>query len=227
MRSPAFQFYADDFLAGTFTMNNEERGLYITLLCRQWTQGHVTTEEIARLSPAMAQPSISHVLAKFKEASQGCFQNARMESERSKQAAFRINRSESGKAGAEKRWHSHSTAIAQPMAKHSSPSPSPSPSPNKEEKKKLASLALVDAFELHPELNNSDFISAWNKWHEHLKQKRKPATVHARDLQLAKLSKLGSKKAIDAINHSIEHNWQGIFEPAIQQSSNKPGKIAV
>ena len=128
-KPPAFQFYADDFLAGTFAMTNEERGLYITLLCRQWTQGHVTADEMARLSHGMAQPMASHVFAKFQEHENGTFKNERMELERAKQAAFRINRSESGKVGANKRWHSHSTAITQPMAngmaKHSSPSPSP------------------------------------------------------------------------------------------------------
>lgn len=131
MKPPAFQFYADDFLAGTFTMSNEERGLYITLLCRQWTQGHVTADEMARLSDGMAQPLASHVFAKFKDCGNGEFKNDRMEIERDKQASFRANRSESGKLGANRRWHSHSTAIAQPMAsgmaKHSSPSPSPSP----------------------------------------------------------------------------------------------------
>lgn len=130
-KPPAFQFYADDFLAGTFAMSNEERGLYITLLCRQWTQGHVTQDEMARLSSGMAQPLASHVFAKFKKAEDGLFKNERLELERSKQASFRANRSESGKAGAEKRWHSHSTANGKPMAsgmaKHSSPSPSPSP----------------------------------------------------------------------------------------------------
>lgn len=130
-KPPAFQFYADDFLAGTFTMSNEERGLYITLLCRQWTQGHVTKDEMERLSSGMTQPLVCHVFAKFKECQNGLFKNERMESEREKQTEFRKNRSKSGKSGANARWHSHSTAIAQPMAngmaKHGSPSPSPSP----------------------------------------------------------------------------------------------------
>ncbi len=131
MKPPAFQFYADDFLAGTFAMGNEERGLYITLLCRQWTQGHVTLNEMERLSGGMAQPLATHVFAKFKEGAAGCFKNERMEQIRAEQDAFRANRSESGKLGADRRWHSHSTAngkrMASGMAKHSSPSPTPTP----------------------------------------------------------------------------------------------------
>lgn len=84
----------------------------------------------------------------------------------------------------------------------------------------------VDAFELFPALDNPEFKEAWERWHQHLKQKRKPATIHARDLQLAKLSKMGCQKAIETINHCIEHNWQGIYEAPTQQPK-KAGKIAV
>lgn len=130
---PAFQFYADDFLGGVATFNLTQRGLYITLLAIQWNQGFITQEDFESLSDgtAIAQPLAKRVLSKFQKGQDGHFRNDRLEREREKQAAFRANRSESGKAGADKRWHSHSTAIAQPMAntmaKHSSPSPSPSP----------------------------------------------------------------------------------------------------
>lgn len=126
-------------MGGSILFNLEQRGLYITLLCLQWDHGHVTEDEWLSLSSAMAQPMAKHVLAKFTKGSDGLFRNARMEEERAKQAEFRANRSESGKVGANKRWHSHSTAIAQPMDSHafanskpiandSSPSPSPSSS---------------------------------------------------------------------------------------------------
>jgi len=36
-KAPAFQFYAQDFLTGVMDMTMEERGLYITLLARQWS----------------------------------------------------------------------------------------------------------------------------------------------------------------------------------------------
>ncbi len=130
-KPPAFQFYADDFLGGVVAMNNEQRGLYITMLCIQWNNGGVTKDDFESLSSAMAQPLAKRVLSKFKLASDDLYKNERMEIERVKQSEFRANRSESGKAGAKTRWHSHSSAIAQPMAntmaKHSSPSPSPSP----------------------------------------------------------------------------------------------------
>ena len=134
MKPPAFQFYADDFLAGTVTMNFVQRGFYITLLCIQWNKGYVTPDDIADLvadGTAIAQPLANRVLAKFKVMPDGNYQNERMELERKKQEIYRENKSAAGLKGAETRWHAHSTAISTPMAKHGSPSPSPSPTPNK------------------------------------------------------------------------------------------------
>ena len=60
--------------------------------------------------------------------------NQRLENERIKQGEYREEKSKAGKAGAEKRWHNHSTPIVLPlantMANDSSPSPSPSPVKN-------------------------------------------------------------------------------------------------
>ena len=121
-------------------MTMEERGLYITLLCLNWSQGSFTEDQAKRLAmngTAIAQPSFSYVLSKFEKGTDEGYRNARLETVRANQESFRENRSESGKKGALKRWgnkknnstaiaqpsHSHSTAIAQPMAKNSSPSP--------------------------------------------------------------------------------------------------------
>ena len=61
-------------------------------------------------------------------------------------------------------------------------------------------------------LQTPAFQEAWGRWNDHLRQKRKPATYHALDLQLKKLEGWGEKRAIAAINNSIMGNWQGIFE---------------
>lgn len=130
MKPPAFQFYPDDFLGGTMTMNHEERGFYILLLCLQWTQCGISPDDFDRLGRGMAQPSVDHVKSKFDLGSDGMLRQHRLEKVRAEQSQYRANRSESGKAGAEARWHSHSTAIAQPMASGMAKNSSPSPSPN-------------------------------------------------------------------------------------------------
>ncbi len=195
-------------------MTNEEKGVYITALCIQWNKGGVTEDEMERLSRAMALPSITHVKAKFKQCSDGLFRNQRLELERRKQKEYRENRRKSGELGAKRRWHSHSTAIAQPMASGMAKDGSPSPSTNSKTKQ----------VEVFPEaLRTTEFKEAWNRWNEHLKQKKKTPTSHAQDLQLSKLEKMGVNQAIITLNHCIEHNWQGIYEP-IGNSAPPPPK---
>lgn len=136
MKAPAFQFYADDFIGGTITMSHEERGLYVLALCIQWGQGSLAHDDIERLGNGMAQPSLSKVKAKFELGEDGRLRQHRMEKERLKQAAYRAERSESGKKGAKSKWANGSangpandSAIKEPMANAWPPSPSPSPSP--------------------------------------------------------------------------------------------------
>jgi len=62
-------------------------------------------------------------------------------------------------------------------------------------------------------IDTESFSEAWNKWLGHLKQKRKPATAHAQELQLKKLANMGEKRAIQTLYHCIEKGWQGIYEP--------------
>jgi len=144
MNPPAFQFYADDFLAGTMDLSPEEVGAYIRLLCAQWSRGYIVPDP-ARIDRIAGCPVPPVVLAKFDQGEDGNLRNARLEREREKQNEFRNGRSEAGKKGAAKRWQKNSSAIAKPspshglanglaidlplangMANDSSPSPSPS-----------------------------------------------------------------------------------------------------
>lgn len=132
MKPPAFQFYADDFLAGTITMSHAERGLYIQLLCLQWAQGSVAVQDVEALASGIPT---SRVVSKFEQVD-GQLRNRRLELERQKQEEYRQAKASSGRIGAEKRWHNNSTPNGEPiahpmangMAKDGSPSPSPSPS---------------------------------------------------------------------------------------------------
>lgn len=146
-KAPAFQFYADDFLAGTADMKPEEVGGFIRLLCHQWTKGGIPDdkERAEMMAGLMGSPSICYVLAKFeKDPVDGLLKNKRLEIVRQEQQEFSKSRSTSGRKGAEIRWghgkqdgKQDGSAIAQPMAEgmaepmanawqnDSSPSPSP------------------------------------------------------------------------------------------------------
>lgn len=135
VKPPAFQFYADDFVAGTVDLTPREIGSYILLLCYQWSKGYVpdNDESIRRICRETNDLDLVNIRCKF-VSRRGRLFNVRLEKERQKQKLFRTNRSVSGAKGAKSRWHSHesanSTAMQQPLAKHGSPSPSPSPSPD-------------------------------------------------------------------------------------------------
>jgi uncharacterized protein YdaU (DUF1376 family) len=152
-KAPAFQFYADDFLAGTSDMSAEEVGGYIRLLCHQWTKGGIPNDpdRAGRMATLLGSPSLGYVLAKFSLCNDGMLRNERLEQVRAEQEAYKLRQASSGRNGAEKRWSKWqkdgdpngdpngvaiATPMATPMAKRlpedSSPSPSPTPN-NKEE----------------------------------------------------------------------------------------------
>ena len=213
-KAPAFQFYADDFIGGTITMSHEERGLYVLALCIQWGQGSLAHDDIERLGSGMAQPSLSKVKAKFELGEDGRLRQHRMEKERMKQASYRAERSESGKKGAKSKWANGSAngsaikePIAQPMANAWPPSPSPisilpkePPAPAAHKK---AGYAIPECF-----AGVDGFTDALQGWIDSRKQLRKPATDHAVQLMLGKLSQQPGR-AIAALNKCILSGWQG------------------
>lgn len=121
LKPPAFQFYADDFLAGTFAMTDEEVGQYIRMLCYQWSHGGATQEDL--LAHIRSKRISPRVLAKFKVCDDGLLRNERMERVRKEQKAFRLKKKQAGMMGAKKRWQNHASAIVLPMAKNGPPSP--------------------------------------------------------------------------------------------------------
>lgn len=103
-KSPAFQFYPKDFMAGTATMSLQEVGAYMRLLCYAWDAGSVPNDgdERARiLGCAKAQErEIWKKVGKKFVLSDGVYLNERMEEERRKQANYRRRQSDAGKASA-------------------------------------------------------------------------------------------------------------------------------
>ena len=67
---------------------------------------------------------------------------------------------------------------------------------------------------------SEEFKNAWQDWQQHRIEKKKKLTATSRKMQLKKLAAWGEQRAIDAINLSIEKNWEGIFEP--KQTTTRP-----
>ncbi len=135
MKPPAFQFYADDFLAGVADMTQAEVGAYILLLCHQWGRGKIPPDG-ERVALVAKGPVTPHVLEKFPGG-----QNERLEAERAKQDEWREQQRAKGQASARARMNRGSTTVqprfnrgsttVQPNTQPEANSPSPSPSPIK------------------------------------------------------------------------------------------------
>jgi uncharacterized protein YdaU (DUF1376 family) len=133
-KSPAFQFYAADFLIGVMGMSDEEIGIYIKMLATQWERGFLPNDQkmIKKLINSRKIPS-EIVMHKFALCEDGFLRNLRLEKEREKQKSFK----ESRVANANKRWekekkenapemHVHNASICETHALQSSSSSSSS-----------------------------------------------------------------------------------------------------
>lgn len=183
-RSPAFQFYARDFLSDVrvMAMSLEEVGAYWKLVSICWLEEglpselpvlarllHVTPAKFAKLWPAI-EPCFRLV--------SGTYQHPRLDREREKQDEYRRKQSEKGRKSAEARSNHGSTTVqpegnrtptgTQPEGNSSSSSSSASASSTVKTFRRSASSSVVApgflefwlAYPKHR--NRADAEKAWN-----------------------------------------------------------------
>lgn len=96
-KDPAVLLYTQDFLVGTISMNFEERGKYITLLCMQHQKGKLTLKD---LKSVLSDEDID-IAERFPLHTDGFYYNDRMQMEIENRKAFtesrRINGSKGGR----------------------------------------------------------------------------------------------------------------------------------
>lgn len=132
--APAFQFYADDFFAGTRDMTCEEVGAYMRLLVWQWTKGPIPDDKRDKVERYVGADwvLIETVLAEKFEKQGSEWRNRRLEQIRIEQAEYRERKSEQARQAANKRWgnnaDSNADAYADAMRTQCTPSPTPTPS---------------------------------------------------------------------------------------------------
>jgi len=89
-KDPAYLFYSQDFYTGVATMNFEDRGKYISILCLMHQQGRMS-EETIRFVVGSVSVNLKN---KFKVDEKGLWYNERLELEIEKRKNFvesRIN----------------------------------------------------------------------------------------------------------------------------------------
>ena len=95
-KDPAFLFYTSDFLTGVTLMNYEQRGKYITLLCLQHQNGHLSEEDML----AICGKRDKKIFAKFVKDEEGLYYNERVDVEKEKRRKY----TESQTKKVNKRW---------------------------------------------------------------------------------------------------------------------------
>jgi len=73
---------------------------------------------------------------------------------------------------------------------------------------------VVPECEIPFSLKTPEFEEAWMQWRKHLLDKGSKPTASCIQKQMSKCDKLGPTQAVEAINYSIERNWQSIFQPS-------------
>lgn len=208
-RSPSFQFYADDFYAGTADMSLEEVGAYMRLLCVQWSKQKLqnnaqilqrimiaSREEYDRIWPVLSD--------KFGLSIEGGIANPRLEAVRDKQVARQKSGSKGGKA---KRVAKSKQSVSKKSARKEM---------GRELEKEIGEGSKEEVQEkgFPPALDTKEFRAAWAEWLAFRREaKHKPVSEKAAAKKLDELAAIGSQRAVAAINNSIANDYQGIFEP--------------
>jgi hypothetical protein len=87
-KDPAVLFYTSDFLSGTITMNYEQRGKYITLLCIQHQQSFLTDEDFE----SILTENDKRVKDKFEKQSDGTYVNLKLKNESERRKSYTESR---------------------------------------------------------------------------------------------------------------------------------------
>ena len=151
-RSPAFQFYASDYLADEKVqlMTLEQEGAYIRLLAYCWREGTLPAdpESLAKLCKGCSTDVITVVERLFQQDSNDPTRlvHKRLEEERAKQKAYHEQQSNAGKKSAENRSKVHKTSTSVPtdVERAFNENPSLQSSSSSSSSSKLAGPALID-----------------------------------------------------------------------------------
>lgn len=93
-KDPAVLFYTSDFLSGTFTMDYEQKGKYITLLCIQHQKGFLTEKDLKSI---LSDTDVD-VFSKFNLDEDGFYYNSKMRECAEKRKKYSESRSNNRKS---------------------------------------------------------------------------------------------------------------------------------
>ena len=202
-KAPAFQFYAQDFLTGVMDLTMDERGLYITLLARQWAifdEKGIPKKRLALLVGFEWDNLPEMIKEKFDDNGDYFFNSRLMESFKQLKSYKEKQRLNGQKGGRPK---------TQTITKKRSSLKIEDRSMKNEDRKKKIEVEAIKPYQ------TENFDIAWDNWKEYkrLELGFNYKTIHS---EQAALTQLGNKTtseqhAIDSINNAMAKGWKGIY----------------
>ena len=232
-KPPAFQFYAQDFLTGVLYLTNEEIGIYIKMLCKQWTDGKIPKKRLAFLVGLHWANFSEELKEKFED--QGDYLiNLRLEKEREKQINNSKKNQENGKKGGRPKKTPPSEAQQNQEEK---PNDNPNITQRLLKTKAKKSPSSEDEVEIEDEIEDEivkpfegeNFKKQWEQWKIYKKEEFgfKYKSKQSEQAALNKLNQLAKNEnqAISIIHQSMENGWKGFFKNKNNEQINQTGSI--
>lgn len=198
-KAPAFQFYADDFLAGIMGMSDAEVGVYIKLLALQWTRGGIGPRERAAVSSNVG--TVDAVIElKFKQFGDGKLRNERLEKVRKVQESrSKVGSKGGSKTQANRVAKSPANKAANRAAKINPPSPSPSPSPSS-----ISNSNSERENTPSRHLKSQQFLFVWEGWKNKLAVNNGVMMdSYTEQAQLYELEGFDTEEAIEIVRYCV------------------------
>lgn len=172
-KPPAFPFYAQDFLTGVVYLTNEEIGIYIKMLCKQWTDGKIPKKRLGFLVGLDWDKFSNELRLKFNDKGDYLI-NERLEKEREKKINFQEKQRENGKKGGRPPKNKNQETLENTGEKtQKKPKPFKNNNPNDNQKKPLEKekeeeIEIEIELELYPSFENF-----WNEYDKKVGDKEK------------------------------------------------------
>jgi uncharacterized protein YdaU (DUF1376 family) len=208
-QDPAFLFYSDNFLSGTMFFTNEQVGIFTRLLCAQHLTGHLTEENMMKVSSRYDK----EVWEKFERDSDGKFFNQWLEEEIKRRKLYSESRANNrlGKGNSTKK-EGEKTSYDAHME-----------TGTETRTEDITETGAENTTGTETEIGNT-WKDVFQNWIDYRKKMDKPLPEPSLDGALQRLRKLSGDnkaKAREIIQYSIDNGYQGLFDPGTDKQQPK------
>lgn len=193
-KDPAVLFYTSDFISGTITMSDSQRGQYIMLLCLQHQKGYLTEKDMLKICNSYDED----IWCKF-EVENGQYYNKRMKMEAEKRKKYSESRSNNRKK--KEKSNEDKKKICKTYDYHM------------ENENEDINIVLNEIKGICKNYSDEVFLSFEN-WRDYLIKQHDVVlkeNEYTYQILLKTLKKYGAQKTIDNIKYSITRNWKQIL----------------